>query len=86
VSVASVNGELRFLLSWTNALVSLGGYGLHKMTPYEQGVVGFLGWMLITDIRKLLNKEGDLEDLELYLREYSDFGNSFLIFVIYILI
>ncbi|RHN51953.1 hypothetical protein MtrunA17_Chr6g0474931 [Medicago truncatula] len=37
------------------------------MTPYEQGVVGFLDRMLHTDIRKLLNKEGDSEDLELYL-------------------
>jgi len=40
------------------------------MSAYEQGVVGFLDRMKLTDICVLLNKETDSEDLELYLREY----------------
>ncbi|RHN51389.1 hypothetical protein MtrunA17_Chr6g0468031 [Medicago truncatula] len=67
VSVASVEGELRFPLGWTATPLAVSGYDYQKMIPYEQGVVGFLDRMLHTDIRKLLNKEGDLEDLELYL-------------------
>jgi len=43
------------------------------MTPYERDVVGFLDQMKLTDIRTLLNKETDSEDLELYLREYFSF-------------
>jgi len=49
------------------------------MSPYEQGVVGFLDRMKLTDIRILLNKETNSEDLELYLREY--FKLSVLFFV-----
>jgi hypothetical protein len=81
VAVASVDGELKFLLSWTSAPLYVGGYDFDKMTPYEQGVFGFLDQMLITDILKLLNKEGDSEDLELYLREYcnSDISYSFVV-------
>ncbi|AES76998.2 hypothetical protein MTR_6g090350 [Medicago truncatula] len=67
VSVASVRGELRFPLGWTATPLVVSGYDYQKMTPYEQGVVGFLHRMLHTDIRKLLNKEGDSEDLELYI-------------------
>ncbi|RHN51914.1 hypothetical protein MtrunA17_Chr6g0474441 [Medicago truncatula] len=67
VSVASVEGEVRFPLGWTATPLVVSGYDFKKMTPYEQGVVGFLDRMLHTDIRKLLNKEGDSEDLELYL-------------------
>lgn len=69
VSVASVAGEVRFPLGWTANPLAVSGYHYQKMTPYEQGVVGFLDRMGRTDIRKLLNKEGDTEDLELYLRE-----------------
>jgi len=70
ISVASVDGELRFPLSWTSSPQSVCGYDYNKMTPYERDVVGFLDRMKLTDIRTLLNKETDLEDLELYLREY----------------
>ena len=71
VSVASVNGELRFPLSWTNSPQSVYGYDYQKMSPYERDVVGFLDRMSLTDICTLLNKETDSEDLELYLREYD---------------
>jgi len=67
--VASVNGELGFPLSWTSSPQSFCGYDCDKMTPYERDVVGFLDGMKLTDIRTLLNKETDSEDLELYLRE-----------------
>ncbi|KEH15510.1 hypothetical protein MTR_0909s0020 [Medicago truncatula] len=67
VAVASVGGEVRFPLGWTSNPLAVSGYDYQKMTPYEQGVVGFLDRMLHTDIQKLLNKEGDSEDLELYL-------------------
>ncbi|AES70118.2 hypothetical protein MTR_3g048220 [Medicago truncatula] len=67
VSVASVAGEVKFPLGWTANPLAVSGYHYLKMTPYEQGVVGFLDRMRHTDIRKLLNKEGDSEDLELYL-------------------
>ena len=69
VSVASVNGELRFPLSWTSSPQSVCGYDWDKMTSYERDVVGFLDLMKLTDIRMLLNKETDSEDLELYLCE-----------------
>jgi len=46
------------------------------MMPYERDVVGFLDRMKLTDIRTLLNKETDLEDLELYLREYFSCGSN----------
>ncbi|KEH26360.1 hypothetical protein MTR_6g053030 [Medicago truncatula] len=67
VSVASVVGEVKFPLGWTANPVAVSGYEYKKMSPYEQGVVGFLDRMLHTDLRKLLNKEGDSKDLELYL-------------------
>ncbi|KEH16385.1 hypothetical protein MTR_0202s0040 [Medicago truncatula] len=67
VSVASVAGEVKFPLGWTANPVAVSGYEYKKMSPYEQDVVGFLDRMLHTDLRKLLNKEGDSEDLELYL-------------------
>ncbi|KEH33519.1 hypothetical protein MTR_3g045050 [Medicago truncatula] len=70
VSVTSVAGEVRFPLGWTANPSAVSGYNYKKMTPYEQDVVGFLDRMLHTDIRKLLNKEADSEDLELYLREF----------------
>ncbi|RHN40827.1 hypothetical protein MtrunA17_Chr8g0359141 [Medicago truncatula] len=70
VNVASVEGEVRFPIGWTATPLAVSGYDYQKMTPYEQEVVGFLDRMLHTDIRKLLNKEGDSEDLELYLREF----------------
>jgi len=65
ISVASVDGDLRFPLSWTSSPPSVCGYDCKKMTPYEHDVVGFLDWMKLTDIRTLLNKEKDSEDLEL---------------------
>jgi len=70
VSVASIDGDLQFPLSWTSSPRAIGGYDYKKMSAYEQGVVGFLDRMKLTDIRILLNKETDSEDLELYLREY----------------
>ena len=70
MSVASVDGDLQFPLSWTSSPRAIGGYDYKKMSAYEQGVVGFLDRMKLTDIRVLLNKETDSEDLELYLREY----------------
>ena len=76
VSIASVNGELRFPLSWTSSPQPVCGYDYNKMTPYERDVVGFLDRMKLTDIRTLLNKETDSEDLELYLREYLSFTFS----------
>ncbi|RHN41168.1 hypothetical protein MtrunA17_Chr8g0363151 [Medicago truncatula] len=69
VNVASVEGEIRFPLGWTTKPVAIFGYDYKRMSPYEQDVVGFLDRMLHTDLRKLLNKEGDSEDLELYLCE-----------------
>lgn len=45
------------------------GFDFDKMTPYEQGMVGFLERMLLMDIHGLLNKKGDPMSLELYLRE-----------------
>jgi len=71
VSVASVDGELRFPLSWTSSPQSVCGYDLEKMSPYECGVVGFLDRMSLVDIHMLLNKETNSVDLELYLREYD---------------
>jgi len=82
VSVASVNGELRFPLSWTSSPQSVCGYDTEKMSPYERGVVGFLDRMSLTNICTLLNKETDSEDLELYLLEYDVL---FLLFVLSLL-
>jgi hypothetical protein len=45
------------------------GYEFDKMTPYEQGMVYFLDKMLLSDIHKLLDKEGDPKDLDAYLRK-----------------
>jgi len=70
VSVASVNGELRFPLSWTTSPQSVYGYDCEKMSPYEREVVGFLDQMSLNDICTFLNKEADSEDLEFYLHEY----------------
>jgi len=70
VSVANIDGDLQFSLSWISSPWAIGGYDYKKMSAYEQGVVGFLYRMKLTDIRILLNKETDSEDLELYLREY----------------
>ncbi|KEH25779.1 hypothetical protein MTR_6g034305 [Medicago truncatula] len=67
VSVASIAGEVRFPLGWTANPLAVSGHHYQKMTPYEQDELGFLDRMGRTDIRKLLNKEGDTEDLELYL-------------------
>jgi len=76
ISVASVDGELRFPLSWTSSPQSICGYDYNKMTPYERDVVSFLDRMKLTDIRTLLNKETDSKDLKLYLREYLSFTFS----------
>lgn len=64
-----VEGEPKFPLSWTFSPAAVMGYGFDKMSPYEQGVVCFLDKMFLTDIRKLLDKEGDPKDLDAYLRE-----------------
>jgi len=79
VSVAGIDGDLKFPLSWTSSPWGIGGYDYKKMSAYKQGVVGFLDRMKLTDIHILLNKETDSEDLELYLREY--FRLSVLAFV-----
>jgi len=70
-AVASVliDGEPKFPLSWTPAPAAEMGFDFDKMTPYEQGVVCFLEKMLLSDIHKLLNKEGDPDDLDAYLCE-----------------
>jgi len=73
ISVASVDGELRFPVSWTSSPQSVCSYDCNKMTPYERDVVGFLDRMKLIDIRTLLNKETNSEDLEFYLREYFSF-------------
>ena len=70
VYVASIDGDLQFPLSWTSSPRAIDDYDYKKMSTYEQGVVGFLDRMKLTDIRILLNKETNSEDLELYLREY----------------
>ena len=80
VSIASVNGKLRFPLSWTSSPQPVCGYDTEKMSPYERGVVGFLDRMSLTDIRTVLNKEPDSEDLELYLREYDVFVCAFCLY------
>jgi len=59
VSVTNVNDELRFPLSWTSLPQYVCGYDTEKMSPYERGVVGFLGRMSLTNTRMLLNKETD---------------------------
>jgi hypothetical protein len=56
-------------LSWTPAPATVTGYDFDKMTPYKQDVVCFLDKMLLSNIRKLLDKEGDPDDLDAYLRE-----------------
>lgn len=63
------NGEPKFPLSWIYAPFAVMGYEIDKMTKYEQGVVRFLEKMLLSDIHKLLDKEGDADDLDAYLRE-----------------
>jgi hypothetical protein len=62
-------GVLRFSLCWTSAPISVMGFDFDKMTPYEHGTVDFLERMLLIDIHELLNKWGDPNSLELYLRE-----------------
>jgi len=71
VSVASKDDDLKFPLSWTSSPREIGGYNHKKMPPYEQGVIGFLDRMSLTDIRTLLDKETNSEDLKLYIREYG---------------
>lgn len=73
---------MSFPLGWTTNPLAVSGYDYNKMTPYEQGVVGFLDRMLHTDLWKILNKEGDSEDLELYLREFIDTSSSFAFYAV----
>jgi len=53
-AVVKVDGELRFPLCWASAPIAVMGFDFDKMTPYKQGVVGFLERMLFMDIHELL--------------------------------
>jgi len=64
-----VEGKPKFPLSWTFDPAAVMSYDFKRMTPYEQGVLCFLEKMTYSDIHQLLEKEGDLLDLDAYLRE-----------------
>ncbi|KEH41494.1 hypothetical protein MTR_1g051540 [Medicago truncatula] len=59
VSVASVAGEVRFPLGWTANPLAVSGYHYQKMTPYEQGVVGFLDRMKYLEALKEKHASGE---------------------------
>ena len=69
VASSTANGEPKFPLSWTYTPAAVMGFDFDKMTKYDQGVVCFLEKILLSDIHELLDKEGDADDLDAYLRE-----------------
>lgn len=68
-----VEGVPKFPLSWTTTPAAIMLYDFDKMTPYEKGIICFLEKLLLSDIHKLLDKEGDQDDLSAYLCECSHF-------------
>jgi hypothetical protein len=77
-----VDGETKFPLCWTRNPLAVMGFNVEKMMPYEKGMVCFLEKFPLMDIHELLDREGDVKNLEAYLCECLKFDLCFLVYCI----